>query len=285
MKSFIAISLALAPEFQARRLKRPIHLCLSFDEELGCLGVPRLIRLLGRELPKPDLAIIGEPTSMKVVNAHKGVCAQMTTIVGKDGHSSAPHRGANAIVFMGRFIGFLDRLAEELREEGARNAIPGLEFEPPWTTLGLGTIAGGAALNIIARECRMGWECRPLPGVDADTILGRVDRFVADNLAPALGATARAGRIVTERLCTVPALRPEANGAAEALALRLTGANRAIAAAFGSEAGQFQQAGISSVLCGPGDIAQAHQPDEWIALGQIAECEAFLRKLADWAAA
>ncbi len=284
MKGFIAVALALVPEFKKRRLKRPIHFCFSYDEEITCLGIMSLLQLLGRELPKPALAIIGEPTSMRVVNAHKGVSAQVTTIVGRDGHSSAPHKLANAISYMGRFMGFLDKLAEELRAEGDTKAIPGLDFDPAWTTMNLGSIRGGQAMNIVARECRLGWEFRPLPGVDAEAIYGRAQRFIDETLLPSLRAQAPEGSIVTERVAVVPALRPEKNGPAEALALQLTGLNTAVTAAFGSEAGHFQDAGISAVMCGPGDIAQAHKPDEFIAIDQLAQCERFLLKLADWAA-
>lgn len=283
MKGFIAVVLALVPELAARRLKRPIHLCLSYDEEIGCLGAPKLLALLGRELPKPALAIIGEPTEMKVVHAHKGIWFQRTTITGRDGHSSAPHRGANAIAYMGRFIGFLERLAGDLKEAGAQGAPPGIEFDPPWSTIGLGTIHGGTALNIIARTCALEWEFRPLPGVDAAAIRARADAWLAGELLPDLRAAAPEGDIVTETVCAVPALEPEPDGAAEALALSLTGGNRAVTAAFTSEAGQFQQSGISAVLCGPGSIAQAHQPDEYIAVEQLAACETFVRRLADWA--
>ncbi|HEX2116287.1 MAG TPA: acetylornithine deacetylase, partial [Alphaproteobacteria bacterium] len=190
MKGFIAVALALVPEFKRRRLKRPIHFCFSYDEEITCAGVLSLLQLLGTELPKPALAIIGEPTSMRVVNAHKGVIAHLTTIVGRDGHSSAPHKGANAIAHMGRFMGFLDRLAEELRAEGESKAIPGLDFDPPWTTVNLGSIHGGTAMNIIARECRLAWEFRPLPGVDAEVIYQRAERFIDETVRPALRAQA-----------------------------------------------------------------------------------------------
>jgi acetylornithine deacetylase len=285
MKGFIAVALALVPEFKKRKLKRPIHFCFSYDEEITCLGVMSLLHLLGRELPKPALAIIGEPTSMRVVNAHKGVSAQVTTIVGRDGHSSAPHKLANAISYMGRFMGFLDQLAQELREEGDRKAIPGLDFDPAWTTLNLGSIHGGQAMNIVARECRLAWEFRPLPGVDAEAIYNRAQRFLDETLRPALLAQAPEGSITMERVAVVPALRPEKNGRAEALALQLTGLNAAITAAFGSEGGHFQDAGISAVMCGPGDIAQAHKPDEFIVVDQLAQCERFLLKLADWATA
>jgi acetylornithine deacetylase len=283
MKSFIAVALSLVPTFCAMALRRPIHLCLSYDEEVGCLGVPSLLRLLGRELPLPALAIVGEPTEMKVVNAHKGIWAQRTTITGRDGHSSAPDRGANAILYMARLIDRLDRLAAELRSEGAAGAPPGLDFDPPWSTVNVGRIEGGTALNIIARSCTIDWEFRPLPGVDAAAIRARVDDWIAAELTPAMRQAAAEATIETVSLCAVPALVPQPGGAAEALALRLTGANRTETVSFTSEAGQFQESGISTVLCGPGSIAQAHQPNEFVTLEQVAACEVFLRRLADWA--
>ena len=285
MKGFIAAALALVPAFRALPLRRPIHLCLSYDEEIGCVGVPSLLRLLGRELPLPALAIIGEPTGMKVVNAHKGIWVQRTTVTGRDGHSSAPQRGANAIAYMARFIGRLEQLATELRSETAGIAAPGVEFDPPWSTLNLGIIEGGTALNIIARTCSLVWEFRPLPGVDAPAIRARIGDWIARELAPALRQSAPEGSIETASIAEVPALVPEPGGLAETVALRLTGANRADTVSFTSEGGQFQECGISTVLCGPGSVTEAHQPDEFVALEQLAACEVFLRRLADWACA
>ena len=283
MKSFIAVAMALVPAFRAKPLRRPIHLCFSHDEEVGCLGVPAVLRLLGRELPQPALAIVGEPTGMKVVSAHKGIWAQRTTITGRDGHSSTPDRGANAILYMSRYIQRLDILAAELRREGAGAAPPGLEFDPPWSTVGVGRIEGGTALNIIARSCTLDWEFRALPGVDAAAIRARIDAWAAGELAPELRKTAPEGGIETLSLCAVPALKPEPGGLAESVALRLCGANRTETASFTSEGGQFQEIGISTVLCGPGSITEAHQPNEFIELEQVAACEAFLLRLADWA--
>ena len=283
MKGFIAVALALAPRFAAMKLKRPIHLCLSYDEEIGCLGAPRMLALMGRELPLPALAIVGEPTSMQVVNAHKGIWSQITTITGRDGHSSAPQRGANAIQFMGRLIGRLEELAEEFRAEGMKSAPPGLDFDPPFTTVGLGRIYGGTAVNIIARSCTLEWEFRPLPGVDGAAVRARIDDWIRRELEPELLQAAPEGGIVTKPRSQVPALKPEAGGLAESLALRLTGANHTETASYAAEAGQFQEAGVSTVLCGPGSIAQAHQPDEFIELAQLAACEAVLLRLADWA--
>ncbi len=283
MKSFIAVALSLVPVFRAMPLRRPIHLCLSYDEEVGCLGVPSLLRLLGRELPLPALAIVGEPTGMKVVNAHKGIWAQRTTITGRDGHSSAPDRGANAILYAAQLIGRLERLAAELRSEGAAATPPGLEFDPPFSTLNVGRITGGTALNIIARSCTLDWEFRPLPGVAASEIRSRIDHWLKTELTPALRRAAPEGTVETVSLCAVPALVPEPGGLAEAVALRLTGANRAETVSFTSEGGQFQECGISTVLCGPGFVSEAHQPDEFVTLEQVSACEVFLRRLAAWA--
>jgi acetylornithine deacetylase len=284
MKSFIAVALSLVPAFQALPLRRPIHLCFSYDEEIGCLGVPSLLRLLGRELPLPALAVIGEPTGMKVANAHKGIWVQRTTVTGRDGHSSAPHRGANAIAYMARLIARLEQLAIELRSETTA-AVPGTEFDPPWSTVNLGIIEGGTALNIIARTCTLVWEFRPLPGADAPAIRARIDDWVARKLAPVLRQEAPEGTIETAQVAAVPALVPEPGGLAESVTLRLTGANRAENVSFTSEGGQFQECGISTVLCGPGSVTEAHQPNEFVAVEQLQTCEVFLRRLADWACA
>ncbi len=282
MKAFIAVALALVPRFKAMTLQRPLHFCFSYDEEVGCFGVPDLLKLIGREVPMPALAIVGEPTMMKVVNAHKGVQAMRTTIVGREAHSSAPDRGANAIVYMGRLIGRLEKLAADLRAEGSRSAMPGLDFDPPYTTVGIGRIDGGTAINIIARQCTLDWEFRPLPGTDVTAIRAAIDAWIETELLPDLRRGAPDGRVTTEMLAAVPALRPDA-GLAESLALRLTGANRTEAVSFASEAGLFRETGISTVLCGPGSITQAHQPDEFVAEEQLIACERFLLSLADWA--
>ena len=283
MKSFIAVALSLVPALKALPLRRPLHLCFSYDEEIGCLGVPSLLRLLGRELPLPALAIVGEPTGMKVVNAHKGIWVQRTTVTGRDGHSSAPHRGANAIAYMARLLGRLEQLAAELRSEVG--AVPGAEFDPPWSTVNLGVIEGGTALNIIARRCSLLWEFRPLPGADAPAIRARVDDWIARELTPLLRQQAPEGTVETASVAAVPALVPEPGGLAESVALQLTGANRAESVSFTSEGGQFQECGISTVLCGPGSVTEAHQPNEFVDVEQLKACEVFLRRLADWACA
>jgi acetylornithine deacetylase len=281
MKSFLAVALALAPEFRAARLRVPIYLALSYDEEVGCLGVGGLLADMAAAVPRPAAAIIGEPTRMRLINRHKGFYAFVTTVTGRDGHSSATHRGVNAIAGAAEIVGFLSRLAAEIAQRGPFDD----GFDPPYTTISVGMIEGGTAINIIARQCRLEWEFRPIPGFDIQDIRGRFDAFVADDLLPRLRAVAPEAEVVTVLHSGSPALVPEPDSPAEALVRLLTGANTADAVSFGTEGSLFQQAGIPAVICGPGSIEQAHQPNEFIALDQVEACIAFLRKLKDWAAA
>jgi acetylornithine deacetylase len=216
------------------------------------------------------------------VVAHKGDWVFETRIVGREAHSSAPHLGANAIVYMGRFLSFLDSLQAELRATGTAGALPGVEFDPPWTTVGVGKIAGGTAANIVPRECRLTWEFRALPGVDAGALHARAQAKIAE-LDAAIRAEANEAGVSLHTYANVPAFRPEVRGPAQALAMEITGANAPAVVAFASEAGQFQEAGISTVICGPGDIAVAHKADEYTTREQLALCDRFLDRLAEWA--
>jgi acetylornithine deacetylase len=280
MKGFIAAALALVPEMVAARPRTPLHFALSFDEEIGCLGVRPLLALLARELPRPRLAIIGEPTEMKVANAHKGVYSFHTLVTGREAHSSASHLGASAIAAAARIVDHIYALGEELTAPEHQNA----DFEPPYTTVNVGRIDGGTARNIIARQCRFDWEIRPVPGTDPDAVKAAVDDFIAASVLPALRRRFPGAAVETRPSSRVPPLVPEAGSPAEALVLALTGQNRAGTVPFASEAGLFQEQGIPAVLCGPGSVRQAHQPNEFVELAQLATCEAFLRKLIDWAA-
>jgi len=285
MKGFIALCLALVPEMLARPLKTPIHFAFSYDEELGCLGAPHLIAEIGRRFPKPSLAIIGEPTSMRLGTRHKGCYSFETEVTGRDGHSSQTHKGANAIVAAAEIVGELQRIAEDLRQ-GAHLGRAHLDsaFEPPYPTINIGKIHGGTAINIIARHCVVQWDFRATPGADpAIVVLPQLERFVADQVLPRLHRVAPEAAIVTRPRVRVPPLTEEKNGAAESLVKFLTGANETIGMAFATEAGQFQEAGLSAVVCGPGSIAQAHQPDEFIEVSQLEAGNRFLRKLVDWA--
>ena len=280
MKSFIAIALALVPEFLAAGLKRPFHLAISYDEEVGCFGAPGLIAELGAHLPAPALVIIGEPTSMQIATAHKGCYVYRTRVTGREAHSAQPHLGASAITTAAELTGFLAGLAAERRAA----ADPEGPFVPPYATFNVGEIAGGTAHNIIAKDCALVWQVRPLPGEDPAADEARFDAFVRDQALPRLRAQAPEGAIETERLAAVPPLTPETDGTAETLLRRLTGANRTTTLSFASEGGLFQAAGLSTVACGPGAIDQAHQPNEFIELTQVEACERLLRRLAQWAA-
>ena len=279
MKSFIAIALALVPEFKARALKRPIHLALSFDEEVGCFGAPRLIEALPQGTGRPGLVIVGEPTNMEVANAHKGCHVFATSVTGLEAHSSAPQRGVNAIVAASEIIQFIAGLAGEARAASR----PASGFEPPYTSFNIGTISGGTAMNIIARECEFTWEFRPLPGEDSAAIRARIDAFVASDLLPRLRQIHPGADVTTRALASVPGLAAETGSPAEELARQLTGANQSTVVAYGTEAGLFQDAGIPAVICGPGSMEQGHKPNEFITLAQIEAGTEFQRRLADWA--
>lgn len=275
MKSFIAIALALVPDMLSRPLARPIHFALTHDEEVGCLGAPHLIKDVIENLPRPGAVIIGEPTDMKVVDAHKGITAFTTTVTGHEAHSSLTHKGVNAVMQAGRLIAFLGDLAEEK----AANADPASRFDPPYSTIHVGTVEGGTALNIVARECAFKWEIRSVPGDDPEETLARFERYYERELVPKMQATTAETGIATRRGVTVPALEPDPDSPAEVLARELTGNNATHAVSYATEGGQYQRAGLPAIVCGPGNIAQAHAPNEWISLEQVRAGEAFTRRL------
>lgn len=277
MKSFSAVILALLPEFQKRRVKTPIHIALSYDEEVGCLGVRPMIAEIIKSVPKPKLAIIGEPTDMKVVNAHKGIRSFRTTVTGREAHSSQTDKGVNAVMVAAELIMHLSDIAERMRRVGD----PSGRFDPPYTTVQSSTIEGGTALNILARHCMFQWEFRYLPGTSRDDIVERFIAHTKEIVLPRLRRIAPEADIVTSPRAHVPALIATDGCPAEALAKQLTGRNHAEAVSYGTEAGLFQEAGIPSVICGPGNIQQAHKPNEFIELSQIDACTAFMRRLMD----
>ena len=278
MKSFSAIALALVPEFVARPLKTPIHFALSFDEEVGCLGAPLMIDRLGAELGvKPMIVIVGEPTDMAVVNAHKGVYSFNTRVRGLEAHSSATHRGVNAVQYAALLVHFLTEMADEM----AARAAPESGFDPPYTTVHVGTIRGGTAHNIVPLDCAFTWEYRLMPGADADEIRTRFERFAEETVLPRMHAVDPGTAIDTELRCYVPGLVPEEGSPAEEIVMALARTNRTEVVAYGTEAGLFQEVGIPTVICGPGSIRQAHQPNEYIELSQVQACESFMRRLLD----
>jgi acetylornithine deacetylase len=279
MKGFIACALAAVPDFLAAKLATPIHLAFSYDEEVGCIGVPHLLARLARDLPKPAAAIIGEPTMMRVVTGHKGLAAWRTIFTGVEAHSSRIEEAVSAIFAASTFIEYLKSVATELRD-GTKDPA----FEPPFTTINVGKITGGQAINIVPGQCTIDWEFRPLPSADWEALGARIRAYVEGELRPALKKKHPGADVELIQLAGGPGLMPEPNSIAEALARKLTGANRSGTVAYGTEAGLFQRSGISSVVCGPGDIEQAHKPDEFVAVDQLAQCAAFLAKLKDWAA-
>ncbi len=276
MKAFDAICLAMLPVFRDAGLKKPIHLLLSYDEEVGCLGSLDTIARFGADLPRPALCIVGEPTEMKVVNAHKSIASYVTTIHGKEAHSSNPALGANAIEGACAMVTELYRLQARLEAEGDPSGL----FDPGFSTVHVGTIEGGHARNILARECRFGWEFRGLPGVDPQRAIDHIEAYATATVLPRLTRHVPEASIETRRSVEVPGLAADEGSAAEVLVKRLACTNAVGTASFATEAGQFQRNGIATVVCGPGSIHQAHQPDEFITLEQIDAGLAFMHRLA-----
>jgi acetylornithine deacetylase len=271
MKGFIGTALSLIGDMA--RLSRPIHFALSYDEEVGCAGAPVLLADLGGMKIKPALAIIGEPTNMKVVGAHKGGVGFRTRCLGHEGHSSAPHKGASAVMMAGEFLVALDRVAEELQSDRDPN------FDPPFSTALSNTISGGTAQNILAREVTLSWECRTLPGRDGGKVGKRMAEISQNEILPKYKKGAPDAAIETALVTNYPGLAFDPDSAAVSLARELSGGNSVETVAYGTEAGLFQQAGIPAVVCGPGSIEQAHKPDEFVKLSELDSCEKFLRRL------
>jgi acetylornithine deacetylase len=275
MKAFLACMLASAPGFAKARLKRPLHLAFTYDEELGCLGARELARLFGHRLPMPAACIVGEPTDMRIVDAHKGCFEYTTTFVGLEGHASTPERGVNAVHFAARFVSFLLDLGERMQAAPPE----GSPFDPPSTTIQVGRITGGEARNIIARECTVEWEFRPVTTADATMVRQSVQNHLRDVLLPQMRAVVPAAAISTEVVGEVAGLAPEPGSAAVRLMGRLGCTDKSPPVSFGTEAGLYQAAGISTVLCGPGSIAQAHTVDEFIEISQIQRCLGMMKRL------
>jgi acetylornithine deacetylase len=276
MKGFIACVLASVPLFKSRKLKEPIHILISYDEEVGCAGVRPMIAQLGKELPRPRIVIVGEPTSMTVIDAHKRIDVYRTKVTGKEAHSSLPAMGVNAISVAAELIGELDRLAEEI---AASENDP--RFEPPYSTVSVGIIEGGTAPNIVPKTCDFRWQVRSLPSTPVDEAPRDLAAFAEKALLPKMREVAADAAIETEGQTTVPSFMAAPQSDAVALAMALTGANRTMGVSYATEAGLFESAGCPAVVCGPGDIAQAHAADEFVSVAQLEACMTFLADLAD----
>ena len=275
MKGFIAAALALVPQFNAMKLKRPIHLALSCDEEVGCKGVRPLVAHLRDHLKRPSAVFVGEPTMMKVVNGHKSAITFNTEVKGHEAHSSLTHKGVNAIMVAAEVLGEINTLRQELIAAGD----PSGRFDPPYSTIHVGTINGGTAKNIIPRDCDFQWETRLLPSADATLVPKRMEALRL-RLEPAMKVVAQDVGITTASTNEVPGLAPEQGSIAEQLALQATGGNATHAVSYCTEAGLFQQIGLPAIICGPGSIEQAHRPDEYVSIEQLKLCERYLLGLA-----
>jgi len=278
MKGFDALALAAVPLALERGIKRPLQIALSYDEEVGCVGAPPMIDAMAQQLPRAACAIIGEPSMMQVVSAHKGGTGFRTHVRGFEVHSSIMHTGVNAIMYAAKLIEWANQMNTEnqARDPGPLAAM----FDPPWTTLHVGTIHGGTAHNITAKDCFLGLDFRCVPEEDIDEWCDCYRAKVAEISAEMQAIHPDAG-IDLEQYFGIPGLTPEDNGPAEALARKLTGDNATHVVSYGTEAGQFQDRAYSAVVCGPGDIAQAHQPDEFITIEQLQAGEQFMHRLVD----
>ena len=274
MKGFIAVALSLVPQFKAANLKTPIHLALSCDEEVGCKGVRPLVAHIRDHMKKPKVVIVGEPTSMQVVNAHKAALTFSTEVTGHEAHSSLTDQGVNAIMVAGELLGEISRIREDLTVRGD----PSHRFNPPYSTIHVGVIEGGTAKNIVPRRCSFQWETRLLPLADPAEVPARFEKFAA-SLEPAMKKISGDAGINNQQTNVVPGLAPEDNSPAEHLALHLAGANGTHAVSYCTEAGLFQQIGIPAIICGPGSIEQAHKPDEYIDISEMRKCEKFMERL------
>ncbi len=279
MKSYGATALMMVPELLRRKLKRPLHLALSYDEEVGCLGVHRLIADMQQAGFKPAGCIVGEPTGMQVVIAHKGKHSYTTAVRGHEAHSSLTPLGVNAVEIACEFVSHLKGMHRRLAAHGPFDAI----YDVPHTTLHTGVIAGGTALNIIPRDCEVTWEIRHHHLNSPEALFNEAKAF-ADSLVPAMQAVAEGTGISHTLGSVLPGFATEASSEIAQLCFACAGLDAHTGAgkvSFGTEASLFHQAGVPTIVCGPGHIAQAHQPNEWVSLAQLAWCERFMRRLAD----
>ncbi len=275
MKGFIASALVHAEDFLNSPLPYAVHLALSFDEETGCIGVRELIADLRDAGIRPLACVVGEPTGMVPATAHKGVYRWCCTVRGKEAHSSLTPQSVNAVEMAARLVVRLRDMAEEWQ----RSEQPSTGFDVPFSTASVGQFQGGIADNVVPRDAQFRYEIRNLPGTDALVAQAQLLAY-ARALEPAMQAVLPAAGFTFEPICAVPAFQGDPKNAVTRLAQGLSGSSETTLVAFGTEAGLFQAAGIPSVVCGPGHIAQAHQPDEFITLEQLQRCDAFMQQLA-----
>ena len=268
MKGFIACTLALAPYFASQNLKKPIHFSFTYDEETACQGAPIMIRELKKRNINCSICIVGEPTSMKAIQAHKGCYEYSTHFTGLAGHGSAPDKGVNAVEYAIQFINKLMELREELKKREPKNSV----FTPPYSTLQIGRIKGGLARNVIADQCVVDWELRPVVPEDGKFVNESIETYVKDVLLPEMKKVYPKANIEKEIIGEIIGFTKEEKSDAVNLVCNLTGDNSRDVVSFGTEAGLFQEIGISTVVCGPGSIEQAHKIDEHVSFDQLKLC-------------
>jgi acetylornithine deacetylase len=276
MKSFIATGLAFVPEFMRRGLTRPLHFALSYDEEVGCIGVHRLIADVVARGITPAGCIVGEPTGMQLVVAHKGKMSWRCRVRGHEAHSSLTPRGVNAVQIACEIVAHIARRAREFRDAGHQDG----DYDVPYTTVHVGTIRGGSALNIIPRDCQFEFEIRHLPLDDPRAFFRDVENFAAQFL-PAMRAVAPDAYVAFDQLSTLPGFDTLDDSEIARIGHACNHGGGVGKVSFGTEASLFHEASIPTIICGPGHIEQAHQPNEWCEISQLARCEAFMERLAD----
>ncbi|CDY76545.1 Acetylornithine deacetylase [Caballeronia glathei] len=274
MKGFIGTALALLPKMQATRLARPIHFALSYDEEVGCAGAPLMISDLQKRGLRPDGCIVGEPTSMRPVIAHKGINTYNCCVRGFAAHSSLTPRGLNAIEYAARLICFIRDVADEFRAKGPFDEL----YDVPYTTAQTSTIKGGNAINTVPAECSFQFEFRNLPMMDPELVYQRIEAYARETLLPKMQQEHASAAIEFSRIASAPGLDATEQAAITQLVRALTENQEKRKVAYGTEAGLFALAGVPSIVCGPGNIEQAHKANEYVSLEQLAACEAFLGK-------
>ncbi len=277
MKGFIAASIALAPMFATKVKDRPLHFAFTYDEETGCIGAGHLAENLRARGLVPAVAIVGEPTEMRIIEGHKGCYEYTTHFHGLEGHGSSPERGVNAVEYAVRYVNYLLQVKENLRNMSPADS----RFDPPWSTVNVGAFNGGVAHNVIASKARVDWEMRPVQKTDADYVKASLLGYCENDLLPAMRAIFPDARIETQTIGEVEGLIPSDVNEARRIVTELTGRQDADVVPFGTEAGIFQAMGMDVVLCGPGSIAQAHKADEFVAIDQIKKCLTMLERLGD----
>ena len=277
MKGFIACTLAIAPFFAKQDLKKPIHLSYTYDEETACQGAPVMLKELKLQNINCSICITGEPTSMKAIQAHKGCYEYSTHFTGLAGHGSAPDKGVNAVEYASRFINKLMELRNDLEKRVPKNSV----FTPPYSTLQIGRIKGGLARNVIADQCTVDWELRPVVFEDGVFVNKVMDEYVKNILLPEMKKIYPKSNIKKEIIGEVAGFNKEEESEAVKMVCNLTGNNSRDVVSFGTEAGLFQEIGISTVVCGPGSIEQAHKIDEYVSFDQLKLCLEMLIDLKD----